>query len=204
MIIPHPSLRLLVITGSLLLAGSVHAQMDPGFLGKRYAGAGLFIETVKEGDLDAGTAALGTANLPISANLDLNGYASYERFSDYSLRDKRIGATLVGYRELEYFKPFVELGVAGTWQSSTIRGRKYENHDGIYTGGLGVEAAVGRQTAVFLKANFNKYFDSDNGDYWTYTAGLNTWFNDKIGGYASIAFNESETTVYAFAAVYRY
>jgi hypothetical protein len=203
--IPHQtSLRLLVVTGCLLLGSAASAQMDPGFLGKRYAGAGLFIETVKEGNLDAGTAALAVVNQPLGANLDLNGYASYERFSDYSIRDKRIGANLVGYRELEYFKPFVELGVAGTWQSSEFNGRKYENHDGIYIGGLGVEAAVGRQTAVFLKANFNKYFDSDNGDYWTYTLGLNTWFNDKIGGSASIAFNESETTVYTFAAVYRF
>jgi hypothetical protein len=204
MIPNQTSRRLLLIAGSLLFSSAAFAQMDPGLLGKRYAGAGLFIETVKESELDAGTALLGTGNFPIAANLDLAGYASYERFSDYSVRDKRIGANLVGYRELEYFKPFVELGVAGTWQSSTIGGRNYEKHDGIYNGGLGVEAAVGRHTAVFLKANFNKYFDSDNGDYWTYTAGLNTWFNDKIGGYASIAFNEGETTVYTFAVVYRY
>jgi hypothetical protein len=201
---PPSSFRFLLIAGSLLLAGSAHAQMDPGFLGKRYAGASLFIETVHEVDLDAGTGMLGTANLPLNANVDLNGYASYERFSDYSIRDKRLGANLVGYLELDYFKPFVEAGVAGTWQSSTIAGRTYDSHDGIYVAGLGVEAAVGRQTAFFLKANFNKFFDSDNGDYWTYTAGLNTWFNDKIGGYASVAFNESETTVYTFGAVYRF
>lgn len=201
---PHASLRLLLIAGSLAIASTLHAQMDPGFIGKRYATAGLFVENVHDAAIDSGTAFIGTANVPLTANLDLNGSASYERFSDYSIRDKRVGATLVAYKELEYFKPFIELGVTGTWQESTVANRTYKSHDGIYVGGLGVEAAVARRTAVFLKADFNKYFDSDNGDYWTYTAGLNAWFNDKIGGVASIAFNESETTVYNFGIAYRF
>ncbi len=204
MITTHRSLRLLIAAGSLLLAGSLSAQMDPGFLGKRHVGAGLFLESVHDADIGSGTGFIGTANLPLSANLDVNGFASYERFSDFSIRDQRIGATLVAYKELEYFKPFVEAGVAGTWQESTFGNRTYKSHDGLYIAGLGVEAAVGRMTALVLKADYNKYFDSDNGHYWTYTAGINTWFNEKIGGYASIAFNESETTVYTFGAVYRY
>lgn len=204
MITSNHSLRILLTAGSLLLAGSLHAQMDPGFLGKRHVGAGLFIESVHDADLDAGTGLLGTANLPLTTGLDLTGHASYERFSDFSIRDKRLGASLVAYKELEYFKPFVEAGITGTWQESTFSGQTYKNHDGIYVAGLGVEAAVGRMTALFIKANFNKYFDNDNGDYWTYTAGVNTWFNEKIGGLFSVAFNESETTVYTFGVVYRY
>jgi hypothetical protein len=198
------SLHLIVAAGSLLLTGSLHAQMDPGFLGKRHVGAGLFFEKVHDSDIDIGTGFLGTANIPLTTGLDVSGFASYERFSDFSIRDKRLGATLVAYKELEYFKPFAEAGVTGTWQQSTVFGRTYKSHDGIYVAGAGVEAAIGRMTALFIKANFNKYFDSDNGDYWTYTAGFNTWFNDKIGGFASVAFNESETTVYTFGAVYRY
>jgi hypothetical protein len=204
MITSTQSLRLLLVTGSLLLAGSVQAQMDPGFLGKRHIGAGLFIENVRDADIGSGSGFLGTANVPVTANIDINGFASYERFSEFSIRDKRLGATLVAYRELEYFKPFIEGGIAGTWQQSSFGGRTFKNHDGIYLAGLGVEAAVGRMSALFIKATFNKYFDSDNGDYWTYAAGFNTWFNDKIGGYLSVAFNESETTVYTFGAVYRF
>lgn len=204
MITTHRSLRIFIAAGSLLLAGSLFAQMDPGFLGKRYAGAGLFIESVHDADIGSGTGFLGTANLPLITGIDVNGFASYERFSDYSIRDQRLGATLVAYKELEYFKPFIEAGVAGTWQESTFGNQTYKSHDGIYIAGLGVEASVGRMTALFLKADFNKYFDSDNGDYWTYTAGLNTWFNEKIGGSFSVAFNESETTVYTFGVVYRY
>ena len=202
--ITQTSHRFLALAASFLLAGSLHAQMDPGFLGKPYVGASLFFETVDDANLDTGTGLGGVANYPLHANLDLNGFASYERFSDFSVRDKRLGATVVAYKELDYFKPFAEAGVAGTWQSSSIDGRTYKNHDGIYLLGIGVEAAVGRRTALVLKAGFNKYFDSDNGDFWTYTAGLNTWFNDKIGGHVSIAFNESETTVYTFGAVYRF
>lgn len=198
------SFRCFLITGALLLAGSAHAQMDPGFLGKRYAGAGLFVEKVHDADIDAGIGILASANLPLASHLDLTGFASHERFSDYSIRDKRLGALLVAYWELDYFKPFIEAGAAGTWQSSTIAGRKYENNDGLYIGGLGVEAAISRTTAFFLKAEFNKYFDSENGDFWTYTAGANTWFNDKIGGTLSVAFNESETTVYSLGVVYRF
>ena len=178
--------------------------MDPGFLGKRFAGAGLFIENVHDVDLDPGTGLLGHVNLPLAASLDLTGFASYERFSDFSIRDKRAGATLLAYYESDYFKPFIEAGVAGTWQSSTIAGRTYKNHDGLYIAGLGVEAAVSRSTALFLKATLNKYFDSDNGDFWTYTAGANTWFNEKIGATLSVAFNEGETTVYSFGIAYRF
>jgi hypothetical protein len=204
MINPSQSLRLSLVAGVLLLAGSAHAQMDPGFLGKRYAGASLFLETVHGSELDAGSGILGSANLPLSANLDLHGYGYYERFSDFDVRDKRIGASVLAYREYDYFKPFIEGGLAGSWQSSTIAGRKYESHDGLYIAGLGVEAAVSRQSALFIKATLNKYFDSDNGDYWTYTGGVNTWFNDKIGGLISVAFNESETTVYTFGLFVRF
>jgi hypothetical protein len=199
-----PSLRRLLLTGSLLLAGSAYAQMDPGFLGKRHVGASLFIEAVHEAPVDPGSGIQGSANLPLSANLDLNGYAYYERFSDFNIRDKRIGASVIAYRELDYFKPFIEGGLANTWQSSTIAGRTYKSNDGLYIAGLGVEAAVSRQSALFIKATFNKYFDSDNGKYWTYTGGLNTWFNDKVGGLISVAFNESETTVYTFGLFVRF
>ncbi|MGC4071271.1 MAG: hypothetical protein QM760_01875 [Nibricoccus sp.] len=204
MIITQPSLRLSVIACSLLLAGSLHAQMDPGFIGKRYVGAGLFFETVHDVDIDTGTAFTGTANLPLTANFDLNGFASYESFDDYDISDTRLGAMLVAYKELEYFKPFVEAGVAGTWQESTFGSTTYKSHDGIYIAGLGIEAAVSRSTALFVKADFNKYFDSKNGDYWTYTAGINTWFDEKIGGYASVAFNEGETTLYSFGVICRF
>lgn len=204
MITHHRLLRTFIASCTLLVAGVGFAQMDPGFLGKRYVGAGLFFESVNDADLDAGTGFLGTANLPLGPFIDINGFASYERFNNYDIRDERLGATIVAYKELDYFKPFIEGGVAGTWQSSTFGGITYKRHDGIYIAGLGVEAAIGRATALFLKADFNKYFDSDNGDYWTYTAGVNTWFNEKIGGSFTVAFNESETTVFTFGLAYRF
>ncbi len=204
MILTHPSLRLLIIAGAALLAAPLHAQMDPGFLGKRHVGASLFVENVNDGAVGTGNGILGSATLPVRANIDMNGFASYQRFSDFSIRDQRLGATVLGYRELDYFKPFLEAGIAGTWQSSTIAGRTYKNHDGLYLAALGIEAALGRTTALTMKAGYNQYFDRDNGEYWTYTLGLNTWLNDRIGGLVSIAFNESETTVYTVGLVCRY
>jgi hypothetical protein len=204
MILSLRPLRLLQIAAPALLAASLHAQMDPGFLGKRHVGASLFIENVNDVDIGAGTGVLGSATLPLRANLDVNGFASTQRFSDFDIRDQRLGATLLAYRELDYFKPFVEAGVAGTWQSSTLSGRTFKNHDGLYLAAVGIEAALGRVTALTAKVGYNQYFDSDNGEYWTYTLGLNTWFNDRIGGQAAIAFNESETTVYSAGLVCRF
>jgi len=199
-------IRRLVVPASLLLvsAVSLRAQADPGFLGKRYAGASLFLESIRDSTIDSGTGILAQGNLPVAANIDLNAYASYERFSDYSIRDKRIGATIVAFRDMDHFKPFVEAGLGSTWQSSSVGNVTYKNNDGVFTGGVGVEAPVSRNTSLLLKVDYNRYFDSDNGHYWTYTAGFNSWITEKIGVLGSVAFNDSETIQYSFGAVYRF
>ncbi len=200
----NQSLRTLLLTTSLAIAGQAVAQLDAGFIGHRYVGAGFFLESVHDSAVDSGTGFSGSANVPINEFLDFSGSAYYERFGEFNLRDKRVSGSVVAYKDLDYFKPFVELGLAGTWQSSTINGRDYKSHDGIYVAGLGVEAIISRQSALFLRAAYNKYFDSSNGDYWTYSGGINTWFNERVGGVFSVAFHESTSTVVSFTAVFRF
>ncbi len=204
MITLQRSFRTLLVTASLALTSHAFAQLNAGFIGNRYVGAGFFLEKVDDSAVDNGTAFSAVANVPINDFLDFSGSAYHERFDEFDIRDKRVSGTVVAYRDLDYFKPFVELGLAGTWQSSTINGHTYKRHDGIYLAGLGVEAIISRQSALFVRATYNKYFDSANGDYWTYAGGINTWFNERVGSVFCVAFNESESTVVSFSVVLRF
>src|SRR4051794_21754038 len=98
------------------------ADTDAGLLGKNYAGANIFMEHVRTADISDGFGGAVTGNFAVAPHLDIGATASLERFSDFSIHDDRIGAYARGFAETNGFRPFVDLSLGGTWQSSTING----------------------------------------------------------------------------------
>ena len=204
--IPHPTSRYLIaVLFILALAGVSRAQqMDAGFLGKRYAGASLFIEHLNSGNIGDGYGAELNGNAPLSSFLDATVQASYEKFGDYSLKDKRFGGSLVGYADLDSWKPFAELGFTNTAQSSTVSGIKYSNSENLCSFGMGVEAPVSKSTAVFALVAYNRYFNTKIDSYWTYKFGVNTWVTPKLGAVFSVSIWDGESTTCSLGVMYRF
>jgi hypothetical protein len=203
--IPHPSSRcILAVLFVFALAGVARAQNDAGFIGKRYAGMSLFLENIRTQNIDNGTGVELNANVPLTGFLDANVRASTEKFNTYSISDQRFGGSLIGYADMDTWKPFMELSVANTAQSSTIAGNTYKNSEAYWSVGVGIEAALTKTMAIFAVATNSNYFDSKRDSYWTYKLGLNTWLTPKIGGVFSVSFYEGESVTYTLGMNYRF
>lgn len=178
--------------------------MDAGFIGQRHAGVSLFIENLRNENISNGNGTELNANIPITSFLDGGVRASYEKFNDYSISDRRFVGSLIGYADLDTWKPFIELSIGNTAQSSTFSGVTYKNNENYWSVGAGVEAPVTKTTAIFGLATRNNYFDSKRDSYWTYKFGVNTWFNQKFGGVASVSIFEGESVTYSLGLTYRF
>jgi hypothetical protein len=203
--IPHTTSRCILAAFFVFaLAGVTHAQMDAGFLGRRYTGASPFTESLRHRDLSNGNGMELNGNIPLNAFLDAHVLASYEKFKDYSISDTRFGGSLIGYADLDVWKPFAEVAIANTAQSSTVSGIKYNSSDAYWSVGVGIEAPASRSTAVFALITRNNYFNSKLDSYWTYKFGVNTWFTEKIGGLIAISFFKSESITTSIGLTYRF
>lgn len=185
------------ISIALLLAGTASAQIQAGLLGQRYAGVSVFTESLRDRNISNGNGGDLSVNLPAATNLDFAFGGSYERFSDYSVEDKRLFGTIRAHHDLNGFRPFVDLSLIGTWQSSKVGSYSYSSNDGIWAAGVGVEVPVADATAIIGRAAYQKYFKSENGHYWTYSMGLQHWFTERLGGQISVLFWESDSVIYS-------
>jgi hypothetical protein len=204
--IPYPTSRYLIAVLFVLALTDIcrAQQMDAGFLGKRYAGASLFIEHLNSGNISNGNGVELTGNAPLASFLDASLHASYEKFGDYSLKDQRFGGSLIGYADLDTWKPFAELGFTNTAQSSTVSGIKYTNSENLCSFGMGVEAPVSKSTSVFGVVAYNRYFNDKIDSYWTYKFGINTWVTPKLGAVLSVSIWDGESTTTSLGMVYRF
>ncbi len=193
-----------LLGSALLLGGRAFAQNQAGQLGQRYFGASVFTENLRDSHLDNGNGAAASINLPIAPSFDFSLGGSYEKFSDYSVEDKRVFGMVRAYRELNGIRPFIDLSLIGTWQSSQVGSTSYSSNDGLWAGGLGLEVPVADTTALFARVAYHKYFKSGNGHYSTYGAGIHHWFNERIGAEASVLFWESDSITYSVGLNVRY
>jgi len=182
---------LLVIFGLLAFASAAQAQMDAGFIGKRYAGLGFFTENVDSSNMDNGNGVEVFANVPVLDWLDAGFRASSERFSAFKYTDRRIGGYVTAYTDLEWAKPFVEFSVTETNQSSIYNNVKYRNRESLWATSLGMEVPVTRSSALFGSASYTEYFNSSYDSAWIYKLGLNTWITPKLGAVIGVSFYES-------------
>ncbi|MFT3870096.1 MAG: hypothetical protein QM715_16735 [Nibricoccus sp.] len=195
---------LLVILGLLALASAAQAQMDAGFIGKRYAGLGFFTENVRDSNMDNGNGVELFANVPILDFLDAGFRASSERFSNFNYTDRRIGGYVTAYADLEWAKPFVEFSIGETNQSSTYNNVKYRNRESLWATSFGLEIPVTRSSALFASAAYTEYFNSSYDSAWIYKFGLNTWFTPKLGAMIGASFYESESITYSLGLNFRF
>ena len=177
------------------------ADTDAGLLGRNYVGTDLFIEHVRTANISDGLGGALTGNFAVAPHFDLGATASLERFSDFSIRDDRLGVYARGFTEVSGFRPFADLSLGGTWQSSTFDGVTHRSNDGIYGVAFGVEAPVAKSTALFGRLGYNKYFDSKNGHYWLYSLGLNHWLTPQLNLGASVSFQDSDSVTYKLHVV---
>jgi hypothetical protein len=203
--IPHSFSRcILTALCVFAFAGVTRAQMNAGFLGQRYAGASLFMEDIRKGNISNGNGVEFNANMPLTDFLDAGVRASHEKFNSYSITDRRLGGSLIGYADMDTWKPYIELSVANTAQSSTVAGVTYKNNEMYWSVGAGIEAPLSKSTAIFGLVTHNNYFDNKLDSYWTYKFGFNRWFTPKIGGVFSVTFFEGESVTYSFGLTYRF
>lgn len=187
----------LFLAGALLtLSCPLSAQREAGLLGKHYAGLTVFTEDVQHADVGLGLGTGVTVNFPLAPSLDLSLAASYENFHDVHLTDKRLGATLVAYKELPGVKIFADGSLSSTWQSIKFSNGRVSDNDGIYAVGAGLEAPIAPATALFGRIAYNRYFDQANGDYWTFSLGLNHWISEKLGLVIAVTAYEDDSVVY--------
>jgi|GEM_PF-928714 len=187
----------LIAAGALFVSCCpLFAQRDAGLLGKQYAGLTVFTEDVRHVDIGSGYGTGVTANFPVTSHLDVSLAASYERFNDVRLTDKRLNASVVGYQEVSGVKLFVDGSLGSTSQSIKIADQKITNNDGLYAFGIGIEAPIAPATALFGRIAYNRYFDQDNGDYWTYSVGLNHWISEKLGLVIAVTAYDDDSIVY--------
>lgn len=189
---------------SLLCAGTAWAQTQAGLLGQRYVGVSVFSEDLRDRNISNGYGGDFTVNVPAAPNFDFSFGGSYERFSDYSIEDKRLFGTARVFRDLNSFKPFVDLSLIGTWQSSKVGSYSYSSNDGLWAGGVGLEVPVGDATALTGRVAYNRYFKAENGHYWTYGLSLHHWFTQKLGGQISVLFWESDSVTYSLGLNVRF
>ena len=205
MIARHSFRGAATLLGALFIAhGSAFAQREAGLLGKQYAGLSVFTEDVRNYDTGMGYGTGIVANFPVAPNFDLSLATSYERFGDIKLTDKRLSASATAYRDLEGVKVFLDGTVGGTWQSVDFAGQNVSNNDGIYGFGFGAEAPISPATALFGRIAYNRYFDSNNGDYWTFSLGLNHWISEKLGLVVAATAYESDSIVYSAGVTLRF
>lgn len=191
--------------GALVIVSTpAFAQRDAGLVGKQYAGLTVFTEDVRSYDTGTGIGGGLTVNVPASPNVDIALATSYERFGDIHLTDKRLSGTVVAYQEVSGMKVFLDGTLGGTWQSVSYGGSDVSNNDGLYGFGFGAEAPVAPATAIFGRIAYNRYFDSSNGDYWTFTLGLNHWISEKLGLIISATAYESDSVVYSGGLTLRF
>jgi hypothetical protein len=205
--IPHSTPRYLIAVLCIFaLACIARAQMDAGFLGKRYVGASLFAENVRQQNVPNGNGLEFSGNIPLNSFLDAGVKTSFEKFSEDNLRitDQRITGSVVGYADLENYKPFAEVSLTNTAQTSTFSGLKYKNNESFSSFGAGIEAPVSRSSSIFGLITYNRYFNRNLDSYWTYKFGLNTWLTPKLGAVIAVSFWESESTTYSLGLMYRF
>ena len=188
----------------VVLNSTALAQTNAGLLGQRYAGLSLFSESIRNRDISNGTGGALGVNFPLTPFLDLGVSGSSESFSDYSVKDHRASAAMIAYRDFNVLKGFIDVSIGGTWQSSKVSGVSYRASDGLYAFGAGFEAPFTDRSALFGRIARNQYFDADREAYWTYSAGANHWFTDKLGATISVTFFESSSITYALGVNVRF
>ncbi|MBI5382572.1 MAG: hypothetical protein HZA31_11785 [Opitutae bacterium] len=190
---------------AVLSSGTAFAQMQAGLLGKQYVQAAYFTEDIrKPSNIDNGNGASFGVNLPLMPNVDLGLGGYYESISTNDFTNKRLTATVTGYQEVNGFKPFIDVSLASDWQSSSYRGVDYSKTTGVYALGVGVEAPVSDNTALFGRIAYNKYFNGMTSRYYTYAFGFNHWFTPKVAGMASVSFWENDSVTYSVGLGYRF
>ena len=189
---------------SLMVTASLSAQIQAGLLGKRTVGLSGFAEDIRTAGISSGSGAVLGVNLPLGTNADFGFSGSYESIPTNSFQEKQAFASLTAYRELDSFKPFVDVSLGNIWQSSSFGGVQYSDNKAVYALGAGVEAPVSDATALVGRVSYNKYFDSKLGHHWTYSFGINHWLTEQVAGVASVAFRGSDSIIYTVGLALRF
>ena len=193
------------LLGCVVASSSIgRAQTNAGLLGQRYVGLSFFSESIRDHSISNGTGGMAGLNVPLTPYLDFGASGSFESFRDYNIKDNRAFAGLTAYHDFNAFKAFADASIGGTWQSSTVSGVSYSNHDGLYAVGVGMELPFTDRSALFGRLALNQYFQGDHGHYWTYTGGASHWFNEKLGATLSVTFFENSSVTFALGANIRF
>jgi hypothetical protein len=162
------------------------------------------MEHVREGDIGNGYGFGGGVNLPLQENWDFGVGASYLHYSDFDFKDRRLDANLRGHLRADDFTPFADLLLGYSAQSSAVGGVKYTNHDGQVGFGIGAEIPVGPATALQGRVAYWRWFDQQNGHYWTYALGANHWFTPKLNVAVEVVGLDSETVTFRISSSVRF
>ena len=202
------ALALAAASSSIAQTESAPVATSAGLLGQRYVAAhGLTEEFRDAGGLDNAFGGGLSANVPLSANLDLGFGYGYERLSDAGIkyREHVISASLTPYVTVaENLKLFADATVGFGWAKTRVGTFSDSDNDGIWALGAGAELALGARTALTGRVAYNDVFDNTTDSSWSFTVGVNHWFTEKVAGVAGITFVESDSIVYQVGVAFRF
>jgi len=198
MITSRSILSAIALASFLGVVGSLSAQIQAGFLGRRTVSITGFLEDFDTSGIADGNGVSLAANLPLTSNFDLGLSGYHEWISTNSFREKQLAASVIAYYEMSGFKPFADISVGNVWQSSTVRGIRYSDNNGFYSFGAGVEAPISDSTALTARVGHSEYFDAALGGHWNYVFGISHWFTEKAAVLVSVNFRESDSLIYSF------
>jgi hypothetical protein len=124
----HKLLGAFALGLSLTVTASLSAQIQAGLLGRRTVGLSGFAEDLRTAGIGNGSGALLGVNLPLGSNADFGFSGSYESIPTNSFQEKQAFASLTAYRELNGFKPFVDVSIGNIWQSSSVGAFQYSDN----------------------------------------------------------------------------
>jgi hypothetical protein len=187
-------------------------ESGQGAIGKRYAEAGLAVESVRHTAHSIGDASL-SANIPVTNHIDISGgydYAwlnvpaygwSYNSSSGYSVHriddvkyhNHSANGSITFYNEIEDgVKPFVSVGLERSWEDSS---GPWGNFAAETRNGWNVVAGAEfpyKWVAVTPQIAYQDDFKASSMSYqsWSFGVEVSAWVTNRIGIYANTSFDD--------------
>jgi hypothetical protein len=201
------TIKILISTAALCVASAAFAQSSntcswlpkgdeygQGTIGKRYAEAGLFTQSIRHTSHSVIGAGV-SANLPIINHIDISGGYDYrmQNIPDFAhIHAHRASGNVTLFNTIEDgVKPFVSVGLERTWlDSSGTAGNVFANTRNAWNVAAGAEFPY-KWFSVTPQVAYQDDFKttSQSAQAWSVGVEVSAWVTSKIGAYINTTFN---------------
>jgi len=212
------TIKILISTAALCVASAAFAQSSTtcswfpkgddygqGTIGKRYADAGLSVQSIRHTAHNISGAGL-SVNLPVVKHIDISGGYDYslqntpvyewysgQRVGDVHTHNHRASGNITVYDVIENgVKPYFSVGLDRTWTDSS---GFLDNIDAATRNGWNVSAGAEfpyKWISVTPQVSYQDDFKTSSRSFQAWSAGVevSAWVTRKIGAYVNVSFND--------------